>query len=110
MTSATQGAKLTPATVVVGMQGSINCIGDILEKAITAAPPLPPSSLAMTTLDCTMAIVQTEDAGVSEEELGQLLLIFMSNEQAMEIYVQSPPAACHSYVKVLLHSHMAKQM
>ncbi|KAG2363041.1 hypothetical protein BDR07DRAFT_1609111 [Suillus spraguei] len=41
MTSATQGSKLTPATAVVGMQGPINCIGNILEKAVTTAQPVP---------------------------------------------------------------------
>ncbi|KAG2358144.1 hypothetical protein BDR07DRAFT_1489821 [Suillus spraguei] len=97
MTSATQGAKLTPATAVVGMQGSINCIGDILEKAVTASPfpppPPPPPPLA-TTLNHAIAIVQTEDAGVSKEKLGQA----------------HPPHIVLTYVKVLLHSHMAKQM
>ncbi|KAG2354302.1 hypothetical protein BDR07DRAFT_1494757 [Suillus spraguei] len=57
-----------------------------------------------------MAIMQSADAGVSTEEQGQLLLMFTSNEWAVEIYVQSPPPARWSYVKALLESHMAKQM
>ncbi|KAG2354030.1 hypothetical protein BDR07DRAFT_1614513 [Suillus spraguei] len=102
MTSATQGSKLMPATAVVGMQGSINCIGDILEKAVTAAQPV--------LVPHAMAIMQSADARVSAEEQGQLLLMFTSNDWVVEIYVQSPPPARRSYVKALLESHMAKQM
>jgi hypothetical protein len=39
MTSAVKASRITPATAVVGMQGSINRIGDILERAMTAPPP-----------------------------------------------------------------------
>jgi hypothetical protein len=40
-TSARLSSKLSPATAVVGMQGSINRLTDILEKSM-APPPLPP--------------------------------------------------------------------
>ncbi|KAG1831455.1 hypothetical protein DFJ58DRAFT_736613 [Suillus subalutaceus] len=113
---AARGLKVSPATAVVGMQGSINRIGDILEKAVTAAPvpapplppPPPPPPLVATALDRAMILMQTEDVEVPAEDLGRLLLIFTSNERAMEIYVQSPLGPRRSYIKALLEAHAAK--
>jgi len=44
MTSAAWASKLMPATTVIGMQGAINCIGDILDKVVSNAAPISPSS------------------------------------------------------------------
>jgi hypothetical protein len=80
MTSAVKASRITPATAVVGMQGSINRIGDILERAMTAPPPPAAVAVAATAaattststsetrasdvLDHAMRIMQEEDGGL----------------------------------------------
>ncbi|KAG2363873.1 hypothetical protein BDR07DRAFT_1483116 [Suillus spraguei] len=44
MTSAVRASKLMPATAVVSMQGAINRIGDILDKAVNNAAPVSSSA------------------------------------------------------------------
>ncbi|KAG1841761.1 hypothetical protein F4604DRAFT_1939285 [Suillus subluteus] len=71
----TKGAGIERRTA---LEGSINRIGDILKKAVTAAhapappppPPPPPPPLVATALDRAMILMQTEDAEVPAEELG----------------------------------------
>jgi len=119
MNSAARAQKITPAAAVMGMQGSINRIGDILEWAVTSnaaqappAPAPPPSSesniRASTTLERAMHIMHTEDAELPSDELGMLMTIFSAagSERAMEIYVQSPHAEARcAYIKYLITSH-----
>ncbi|KAG2123686.1 hypothetical protein BD769DRAFT_1669904 [Suillus cothurnatus] len=103
MTSAAWASKLTPATAVVGMQGAINRIGDILDKVVSnttpvspspssstpvpAPAPAPPPPPVSTTLDRAVCLMETEDVDVPPADQGKLLLIFASNERTMEIYV-----------------------
>lgn len=125
MTSAARASKLTPATAVVGMQGAINRIGDILDKVVSNATPVspspssstpapapapaPPPPPVSTTLDRAVRLMETEDVDVPPADQGKLLLIFASNERTMEIYVQSPHAARRSYIKALLDDYALKQ-
>lgn len=123
MTSVVKASKITPATAVVGMQGSINRIGDILERAIGAAPQAGPSALAApvtstseirasTVLDRAMDIMSEEDSDLPASDLGMLMAIFSAagNERAMEIYVRSPSAnARRAYIQHLISTHMLKQ-
>jgi hypothetical protein len=127
MTSVARAAKLTPATAVVGMQGSINRIGDILEMAVhnaahaahtQAAPPTPPAYIKVasspsTTLERAMHIMDTEDADLPAEDLGMLMMVFSNagNERAMEIYIQSRRIEVRrAYIKSLIADHKAKKM
>ncbi|KAG1738753.1 hypothetical protein EDB19DRAFT_1909155 [Suillus lakei] len=87
MTSATKASKLTAATAVVGMQGSINRIGDILEKAVTTAqapapaprpitPPATSKIKELSVIERAMHIMQMEDTDMPAEDLGILMTIF----------------------------------
>jgi hypothetical protein len=120
MTSAVKASKITPATAVVGMQGSINRIGDILERAMTAPPPVtalagPATSTSETrasdVLDHAMRIMEEEDGDLPVSDLGMLMAIFSApeNERAMVIYIRSPSAgARRAYIQHLISTHMSK--
>ena len=119
MTSAVKASKITPATAVVGMQGSINRIGDILERAMTAPAP-PPAAPATSTsqmrasdvLDGAMCIMEEEDGDLPAGDLGMLMAIFSAPENGlvMQIYVRSPSAAArHAYIQHLINTHISKQ-
>ncbi|KAG1753365.1 hypothetical protein EDB19DRAFT_1979111 [Suillus lakei] len=121
MTSATKASKLTTATAVVGMQGSINHIGDILEKAVTTAqapapaprpitPPATSEIKELSVIECTMHIMQTEDADMPAEDLGILMTIFsaVDSDRTMAIYAMSSHTEAHcSFIRGLAAAHKA---
>ncbi|KAJ8591402.1 hypothetical protein M405DRAFT_860546 [Rhizopogon salebrosus TDB-379] len=101
MTSAVKASRITPATAVVGMQGSINRIGDILERAMTAPPPAAAAATTSTSTSETRASDVLDHA---------MRIIAPENERAMAIYVRSPSAdARHAYIGHLISTHMSKQ-
>jgi hypothetical protein len=126
MTSAVRAAKVTPATAVIGMQGSINRIGDILEKigtgpAATSTSSASPtasstvSSIRPSTTDRAIHVLCTEDADLPVDQIAALMMIFsdVSNERAMEMYIGSthlPVEARRAYIKGLIATHTSKQM
>jgi len=117
MTSAGRASKLTPAAAVVGMQGSINLIGDILQGAVNAAQASSQAVVtagvtagvtAVSSLDHAMTIMQTNDADLPPNDMGLLMTIFSAagNERVTQVYVQSPHAeARRAYIKYLINAH-----
>ncbi|KAG1719482.1 hypothetical protein EDB19DRAFT_1971916 [Suillus lakei] len=119
--SATKASKLTAATAVVGMQGSINRIGDILEKAVTTAqapapapcpitPPATSEIKELSVIERAMHIMQTEDADMPVEDLGILMTIFsaVDSDRTMAIYAMSSHTeARRSFIRGLVATHKA---
>ncbi|KAG1746911.1 hypothetical protein EDB19DRAFT_1905737 [Suillus lakei] len=119
--SATKASKLTATTAVVGMQGSINRIGDILEKAVTTAqapapaprpitPPATSEIKELSVIERTMHIMQTEDADMPAEDLGILMTIFsaVDSDRTMAIYAMSSHTEAHrSFIRGLVAAHKA---
>ena len=113
MTSAGRASKLIPAAAVVGMQGSINHIGDILQGAVNAAQASSQARVtagvtAVSSLDRAMTIMQTDDADLPPDDMGLLMTIFSAagNERVTQVYVQSPHAeARRAYIKYLINAH-----
>ena len=75
-------AKMTPATAVVGMQGSINRLTNIFEKSMTQGnePGVERRSRAL------QLVQQTED-GLSVEDKVALIALFIKDDIAIETYL-----------------------
>ncbi|KAG1822503.1 uncharacterized protein BJ212DRAFT_1476929 [Suillus subaureus] len=121
MTSTAYASKLTPATAIVGMQGYINDIGNILEKVVSGAqgaafPPVPipispPVILKIRDLSAfehVIHMMQTEVTDLPADDLGILMKVFFtaSNDWVIEIYAMSAHTEAHySFVKALVTTH-----
>ena len=109
MTSAARAQKITPATAVVGMQGSINRLAGILEQALVIPTRISSSEIrSQTPLDRAMHMLQNDDADLPIDQCAVLMGIFSSpaSERAVEIYVQcTDTERRRAYVAQLLRQY-----
>ncbi|KAG0698123.1 hypothetical protein DFH29DRAFT_1003090 [Suillus ampliporus] len=91
MSSATRAAKITPAAAVMGMQGAINCLTDVLEKSLTtpSASSAPSLNASTNTMTRALEIMHIQDGHLSVTERATLMQIFgcQGNENALAAYI-----------------------
>lgn len=92
MTSAARAAKITPATAIVGMQGSINRLTDILEKALAVDTGHTGShvSATPTIVSRAIGILAAGDADLPVKQRLDLLEFFSApeNDSQATVYVE----------------------
>jgi hypothetical protein len=76
--------KITQATAVVGMQGSINRLTDIMERSFLPEEPTADPGVER----LTRAVKSVEkDEGLTVEERATLISVFMANPTSINIYL-----------------------
>jgi hypothetical protein len=80
--SARKAAEITNATVLHGMQGTMNRVTDIFEKSV--AQPLDPQSAVRTD---ALHFLQTREDNLSLDERTKIVRLFMKDNIAAETYV-----------------------
>jgi hypothetical protein len=80
---------ITQATVVVGMQGSINRLTDIFERSMVPPPqlPQPPPQQPWERKERALTLVQQRDDGFAVEDKVTLISIFEENPTTIDTYL-----------------------
>jgi hypothetical protein len=81
-TSARKAAEISNATVLHGIQGTMNRVTDIFEKSLTQ--PLDPQSAVRSD---ALHFLQTREDNLSLDERTKVVRLFMKNNIAAETYV-----------------------
>jgi hypothetical protein len=83
-TTTQMATKITQATAVVGMQGSINRLTDIMERSFLPEEPTADPGVER----LTRAVKSVEkDEGLTVEERAALISVFMANPTSINIYL-----------------------
>jgi hypothetical protein len=99
--------KITPAAAVMNMQGSINCLTDVIEKNING-PLEPPVPSVPTIISHGLGIMHSKDGDLTAAQRASLLHIFSlaggDNKLAIYIGLEDDFEMCHAFISQLLES------
>jgi hypothetical protein len=82
LSSSKAAARITPATAVVGMQGSINRLTDVFERAMTS-----PQDETSVKRNEAMQRLQVLDEGLTLEEKTKMIRLFMKDPVSADTYM-----------------------
>ncbi|KAG2029554.1 hypothetical protein BDR03DRAFT_987677 [Suillus americanus] len=108
ISSATKIAvKITPATAIMNMQGSINRLTDVIEKDMNGPLELPVPSVP-TIISCGLGIMHSKDGDLTAAQRASLLHIFSlaggDNKLTIYIGLEDDFETRHAFISQLLES------
>ena len=74
--------KITPAIAIHGMQGTLNCLTDVMEQNLGPTP-----NLVMTQRTKALTLLQEQDDDLTIEEKFEMIHHFTSNVAIAEVYL-----------------------